>query len=318
MIYDLIVLGAGPAGLTAGLYGARGKLKTLVIEKGLEGGQISTTTDVENYPGTPNISGFELSHTIKKQAETFGAEFVLDEVVEAELEGKVKKIKTKENEYEAKTVIISTGAKSRKLGFAGEDLFEGKGISYCATCDAAFYQDFDVYVIGGGDSAIDEALFIAKFAKNVYIIHRRNELRASKSLQDRAFNNEKVHFIWNSVVEEIKGNKMAEELVIRNLETGELTTVKQEGEPFGIFIFVGYIPETKIFEGQVDMEKGYIRTDEEMKTNIDGVFAAGDLRIKSLRQVVTATADGAIAAVNAEKYIAEQEGNEYKSFEENE
>lgn len=317
MIYDLIVLGAGPAGLTAGLYGARGKLKTLVIEKGLEGGQISTTTDVENYPGTPNISGFELSHTIKKQAETFGAEFVLDEVVEAELEGKVKKIKTKENEYEAKTVIISTGAKSRKLGFAGEDLFEGRGISYCATCDAAFYQDFDVYVIGGGDSAIDEALFIAKFAKNVYIIHRRNELRASKSLQDRAFNNEKVHFIWNSVVEEIKGNKMAEELVIRNLETGELTTVKQEGEPFGIFIFVGYIPETKIFEGQVDMEKGYIRTDEEMKTNIDGVFAAGDLRIKSLRQVVTATADGAIAAVNAEKYIAEQEGNEYKSFEEN-
>ncbi|SHH20736.1 thioredoxin reductase (NADPH) [Anaerosphaera aminiphila DSM 21120] len=317
MIYDLIVLGAGPAGLTAGLYGARGKLKTLVIEKGLEGGQISTTTDVENYPGTPNISGFELSHTIKKQAETFGAEFVLDEVVEAELEGKVKKIKTKENEYEAKTVIISTGAKSRKLGFAGEDLFEGKGISYCATCDAAFYQDFDVYVIGGGDSAIDEALFIAKFAKNVYIIHRRNELRASKSLQDRAFNNEKVHFIWNSVVEEIKGNKMAEELVIRNLETGELTTVKQNGEPFGIFIFVGYIPETKIFEGQVDMEKGYIRTDEEMNTNIDGVFAAGDLRIKSLRQVVTATADGAIAAVNAEKYIAEQEGNEYKSFEEN-
>ncbi|WP_073184110.1 thioredoxin-disulfide reductase [Anaerosphaera aminiphila] len=316
-MYDLIVLGAGPAGLTAGLYGARGKLKTLVIEKGLEGGQISTTTDVENYPGTPNISGFELSHTIKKQAETFGAEFVLDEVVEAELEGKVKKIKTKENEYEAKTVIISTGAKSRKLGFAGEDLFEGKGISYCATCDAAFYQDFDVYVIGGGDSAIDEALFIAKFAKNVYIIHRRNELRASKSLQDRAFNNEKVHFIWNSVVEEIKGNKMAEELVIRNLETGELTTVKQNGEPFGIFIFVGYIPETKIFEGQVDMEKGYIRTDEEMNTNIDGVFAAGDLRIKSLRQVVTATADGAIAAVNAEKYIAEQEGNEYKSFEEN-
>ncbi|RVU54587.1 thioredoxin-disulfide reductase [Anaerosphaera multitolerans] len=316
MLYDLIVLGAGPAGLTAGLYGARAKLKTLVIEKGIEGGQISNTTDVENYPGTPNISGFELSHTVRKQAESFGAEFVSDEVIEADLKDKIKKIKTKEKEYEAKTVIIATGATPRKLGFPGEDIFEGRGISYCATCDAAFYQDFDVYVIGGGDSAVDEALFISKFAKKVYIVHRRDELRAAKSLQDRAFSNEKIDFIWDSVVEEIKGDKIAEELVLRNLKTGELTSIKQADGPFGIFIFVGFIPETQIFEGQIEMEKGYIKTDEDMNTNIEGVFAAGDLRVKNLRQVVTATADGAIAAVNAEKYIAEQEGTVYKAFEE--
>ncbi|MGO1581040.1 MAG: NAD(P)/FAD-dependent oxidoreductase, partial [Peptoniphilaceae bacterium] len=182
-MYDLIILGAGPAGLTAGLYGARSKLKTLVIEKAIEGGQISATSDVENYPGVKKIQGIELAMTMKEQAKDFGAEFVMDEVLDVNLTGKVKKIKCKDNEYETKAVIIATGAQPRKIGCQGEDKYSGKGVSYCATCDAAFYEGLDVYVIGGGDSAIDEALFISKFAKNVYIIHRRDELRASKNLQ---------------------------------------------------------------------------------------------------------------------------------------
>ncbi|EFI42492.1 thioredoxin-disulfide reductase [Peptoniphilus sp. oral taxon 386 str. F0131] len=313
MIYDLIVLGAGPAGLTAGLYGARAKLNTLVIEKAVEGGQISSTTDVENYPGSLMVSGLELAITIKSQAENFGTEFVMDEVIDVELEGKVKKVICKENVYEAKVIIIATGAHPRKIGCVGEDEFIGRGVSYCATCDAAFYQDLDVYVVGGGDSAVDEALFISKFAKNVYIIHRRDELRASKSLQDRAFKNKKIHFIWNSAIEEIKGDKIVNEISIKNLKTGEITNISKK-EPFGIFVFIGYVPATKVFEGKLDMEDGYILTDNNMKTSVEGVFAAGDLRVKEVRQVVTATSDGAIAAVVAEKYIAEQEGTLYEGF----
>lgn len=317
MMYDLIILGAGPAGLTAGLYGARSKLKTLVIEKAIEGGQISATSDVENYPGVKKIQGIELAMTMKEQAKDFGAEFVMDEVLDVNLTGKVKKIKCKDNEYETKAVIIATGAQPRKIGCQGEDKYSGKGVSYCATCDAAFYEGLDVYVIGGGDSAIDEALFISKFAKNVYIIHRRDELRASKNLQDKAFKNEKFHFIWDSTVDEIKGDKIANEMVIRNLKTGQLTTIKKD-ESFGIFVFIGYTPETRIFEGKIDMEKGYIITDENMNTNIPGVYAAGDLRVKDVRQAITASADGAIAAVSAEKYIAEEEGTLYEGIVEEE
>ncbi|MGO3751766.1 MAG: thioredoxin-disulfide reductase [Peptoniphilaceae bacterium] len=316
-MYDLIILGAGPAGLTAGLYGARSKLKTLVIEKAIEGGQISATSDVENYPGVKKIQGIELAMTMKEQAKDFGAEFVMDEVLDVNLTGKVKKIKCKDNEYETKAVIIATGAQPRKIGCQGEDKYSGKGVSYCATCDAAFYEGLDVYVIGGGDSAIDEALFISKFAKNVYIIHRRDELRAGKNLQDKAFKNEKFHFIWDSTVDEIKGDKIANEMVIRNLKTGQLTTIKKD-ESFGIFVFIGYTPETRIFEGKIDMEKGYIITDENMNTNIPGVYAAGDLRVKDVRQAITASADGAIAAVSAEKYIAEEEGTLYEGIVEEE
>jgi thioredoxin reductase (NADPH) len=315
-MYDLIILGGGPAGLSAALYGARAKLKTLVIEAKIEGGQITNTTDVENYPGIAKINGADLGVAMKKQALDFGAEFVYEEVTEVNLKEETKSIKTKEKEYQAKAVIIATGADPRKIGCPGEEEYTGKGISYCATCDAAFYEDLDVYVVGGGDSAIDEALFITNFAKKVYIIHRRDELRASKTLQSRAFANDKIDFIWNSTVKEIKGDVTAKELVLENTKTGEIKSITSD-EPFGIFVFIGYVPNTKLFEGQVDMEKGYIKTDEEMHTNLDGVFAAGDLRIKTVRQVVTATSDGAIAAVNAQKYIAEKEGNLYEGFKEN-
>ncbi len=315
-MYDLIILGGGPAGLTAALYGARAKLKTLVIESKIEGGQITNTTDVENYPGIDMINGAELGAKMKKQVVEFGAEFVYDEVVEAELKEEVKKIKTKEKEYETKAVIIATGADPRKIGCPGEEEYAGKGISYCATCDAAFYEGLEVYVVGGGDSAIDEALFITKFAKKVHIIHRRDALRASQTLQKRAFDNDKIDFIWDSTVKEIKGDMTAKELVLENLKTGEVKSITSD-EPFGIFVFIGYVPNTKLFEDQIEMEKGYIKTDEEMHTNLDGVFAAGDLRIKTVRQVVTAASDGAIAAVNAEKYIAEKEGKLYEGFKEN-
>ena len=313
-MYDLIILGAGPAGLSAGLYAGRAKLKTLIIEKAIEGGQIAGTTDVENYPGIKMISGMEIGMTMREQAENFGCEFVSDTIEEVELEGNVKKVKTSGAEYQAKSVILATGAQARKIGAPGEAEFEGRGVSYCSTCDAAFYQDLDVYVVGGGDAAIDEALFIAKFASNVYIIHRRDQLRASKSLQDRAFANEKIHFIWDSAVEEIKGDKIVNEIVLKNLKTNELTSIKAEDEPFGTFVFIGYIPETKLYEGKVNMDGGYILTDDEMNTNIPGVFAAGDLRKKTVRQVVTAASDGAIAGINAEKYIAEQEGTLYEGF----
>lgn len=315
-MYDLIILGAGPAGLSAGLYAGRAKLKTLIIEKSIEGGQISGTTDVENYPGIELISGMEIGMNMRKQAENFGCEFISEEIIEVSLEDDIKKVKTSSNEYEAKSVILATGAEARKMGAPGEEEFAGRGVSYCSTCDAAFYEDFDVYVVGGGDAALDEALFIAKFAKNVYIIHRRDELRASKSLQERAFANEKIHFIWDTVVEEVKGDKIVNELILKNTKTGKITSIKAEAEPFGTFVFIGYIPETKLYEGQINMENGYILTDDEMNTNIKGVFAAGDLRKKTVRQVVTAAADGAIAGINAEKYIAEKEGTLYEGFKE--
>lgn len=316
-MYDLIILGAGPAGLSAGLYAGRAKLKTLIIEKAVEGGQISGTTDVENYPGIKVVSGLDLGMTMREQAESFGCEFTSEEIIEVNLDDEIKKVKTRDKEYEAKSVILATGAQARKMGAPGEVEFAGRGVSYCSTCDAAFYEDFDVYVVGGGDAAIDEALFISKFAKNVYIIHRRDELRASKSLQERAFANEKIHFIWDTTVEEVKGDKIVNELILKNNKTGEITSIKTEGEPFGTFVFIGYIPETKLYEEQVNMEKGYIITDDEMRTNLEGVFAAGDLRKKTVRQVVTAAADGAIAAINAEKYIAEKEGTLYEGFKEN-
>ncbi|MDO5040482.1 MAG: thioredoxin-disulfide reductase [Peptoniphilus sp.] len=312
-MYDLIVLGGGPAGLTAGIYAARGKLKTLIIEKAMEGGQISSTSEVENYPGILETSGVELGMDMKEQAENFGAEFIYEEVSEVQLEGDVKRVVGKNGTYEASTIIIATGASPRKMLCQGEEQFAGKGVSYCATCDAAFYQDLDVYIVGGGDAAVEEALFVAKFAKKVYIIHRRDELRASKILQRKAMENEKIDFIFDSVVEEIKGDKTVKGLVIRNIKTGEVQNVNGD-KPIGIFVYVGYDPNTGLFEGQVEMDRGYIITDSEMRTNIPGVFAAGDLRVKSVRQVITAAADGAIAAVNAQKYVDEKAGNLYEGF----
>lgn len=308
MIYDVVIIGAGPAGLAAGLYASRARLKTLIVEKEKAGGQIVTTAEVANYPGSiENATGPTLVNRMVEQAEEFGAEKVIDTIKEVELEGKIKVLKGEKGEYQAKTVIIATGANPRKIGCPGEEELTGRGVSYCATCDAAFFEDMEVYVVGGGDTAVEEGMYLAKFARKVTIIHRRDELRAAKSIQEKAFNNDKIEFMWDTVVEEIKGDGIVESMVVRNVKTGETTEIvaDEEDGTFGIFPFIGFIPATGLFEGKVELEDGYIVTDEDMKTNIPGVFAAGDVRVKSLRQVVTATADGAIAAVQAEKYINE-------------
>lgn len=313
-MYDLIIIGGGPGGLSAALYASRSKLKTLVIEGTIEGGQIAGTADVENYPGIIKIDGMELGQVMKEQSENFGAEFIYETVEKVDLEGTVKKVTAGDKVYESKTVIVATGAKPREMGVPGEKEFQGRGVSYCATCDAAFYQDLPVYVIGGGDSAVDEALFISKFASTVYIVHRRDELRASKNLQDRAMNTPNIKFIWDTVVEEVKGDKIVKELVLKNKKTGEVTTVSSDKELFGIFVFIGNVAQTELFKDTLTLKDGYIVTNEEMETNIEGVYAIGDVRSKKIRQVVTAASDGAIAAINAERYIAEKEGTLYEGL----
>ena len=307
-IYDAIIIGAGPAGLSAGLYAARAKMKTLIIEKEKSGGQIVLTEEVVNYPGSiENASGPSLVARMVQQADSFGVERVLDTIKELDVSGKIKVLKGEKNEYKAKSIIVAVGAKSRPIGCPGEKELTGKGVSYCATCDGAFFTDLEVYVVGGGDAAVEEAMYLTKFARKVTIVHRRDELRAAKSIQEKAFKNEKIHFMWNSTISELRGEGILESMVVTNTVTGEKTEIfaDEEDGTFGVFVFIGYLPETKIFEGLLDMKGGYIVAGEDMKTNIPGVFAAGDCRVKTLRQVVTATADGAIAAVEAEKYINE-------------
>ncbi len=307
-VYDVIILGAGPAGLSAALYAGRARLSTLVIEKGQDGGQITQTSEIENYPGSlEEESGPTLIDRMSAQVKKFGAERVMDTITGVELEGEIKTITCINGKYQSKTVIIATGASPMLIGCPGEKEFTGKGVSYCATCDAAFFEDFEVYVVGGGDSAVEEALYLTKFARKVTIIHRRDQLRAAKSIQEKAFSNPKVEFLWDSVVKELKGDGILESMVIENVKTKELTEIlaDEEDGTFGVFVFIGFKPLTELFEGKVNMENGYIPTDDNMKTNVPGVFAAGDLRVKSLRQVVTAAADGAIAAVQAEKYLEE-------------
>ena len=310
-IYDVIVLGAGPAGLTAGLYSGRARLSTLVIEKGQDGGQIAITNEIENYPGqVEGDSGPSLIARMTKQCEHFGVERVSDMIKEVELTGPVKKLIGVKGEYEAKCVIIATGAFPRPIGCKNEGKFVGKGISFCATCDASFFQDLEVYVVGGGDAAVEEAMYLTKFARKVTIIHRRDELRAAKSIQEKAFKNETLHFMWNTVVDEVDGeDDILSKMIVKNTKTGELTTIEADEDDglFGLFGFIGLLPKSDLFEGVIDMDKGYIKTDDNMHTNVEGVYAAGDIRVKSLRQVVTAAADGAIAAMQAEKYIANLE-----------
>lgn len=309
MLYDVIVLGAGPAGLTAGLYASRSRLKTLIIEKGQDGGQIAITNEIENYPGQEleGESGPSLIARMTAQAAKFGAERVSDQIKSVDLSGDVKKLVGTKGVYEAKTVILATGAFPRPIGCKNEGKFVGKGISFCATCDAAFFEDFEVYVVGGGDAAVEEAMYLTKFARKVTIIHRRNELRAAKSIQEKAFKNPKLHFMWDTVVDEVDGDELMNKMIVKNTKTGELTTIEADPDDgiFGLFGFIGLLPNTGLFEGQIDMENGYVLTDDNMHTNLPGVFAAGDLRKKSLRQVVTAAADGAIAAMQAEKYLAD-------------
>ena len=308
-IYDVIILGAGPAGLAAGLYAGRSCLKTLIIEKGQDGGQIAITDEIENYPGQRvdiEESGPSLIARMTEQCKKFGAERVSDMIKSVELEGEVKKLVGAKGEYFGKTVILATGAFPRPIGCKNEGKFVGKGISFCATCDANFFEDFEVFVVGGGDSAVEEAMYLTKFARKVTIIHRRDELRAAKSIQEKAFKNPKLFFMWDSVVEEVNGEELLTSMIIRNTKTGELTTYEADEDDglFGLFGFIGMIPNSGLFEGIIDMDRGYIKTDDNMRTNIPGVYAAGDIRVKSLRQVVTAAADGAIAAMQAEHYLA--------------
>ena len=300
-VYDIIIIGGGPAGLAAAIYAGRAKLSCLVLEAESEGGQIISTSEIENYPGCmPDESGQSLVSRMIEQAELFGAEFARDQVISVDLAAQPKSIAGFAKDYNAKAVIIATGAKPARIGCPGEEEFTGLGVSYCATCDAAFFEGLPVYVVGGGDAAVEEALYLTKFASEVTLIHRRDQLRAAKSIQEKAFADPKMHFALSTVVEEIKGEEMMNSMILKNLKDGNRTLVTGD---FGLFVFVGYQPNSGLFEGILPLEKGYIRTDDEMCTSVPGVFAAGDIRVKTLRQVVTAVSDGAIAAISAEKYI---------------
>lgn len=305
-MYDVMIIGAGPAGLSAAIYAGRANLRTLVLEKGIAGGQIAATELVENYPGgTEGESGAELADRMRKQAVTFGAEIVRDTVKAIDLEGQEKVITGRKKEYRGKTVILAMGTEPKKIGCEGEAEFTGRGVSYCATCDGAFFRGKEVYVVGGGDSAVQEALYLTRYARRVTIIHRRDRLRAARSLAAKAEQNPKITFMWNSQVVKLEGEQALNKLTVEDTVTGQQRTLTADPADglFGVFVFIGLSPMSALAEGSVAMEEGYLLTDDEMHTNIPGVFAAGDIRKKKLRQVVTAVSDGAIAAVEAEAYL---------------
>lgn len=312
-MYDVIIIGGGPAGLTAAIYNARARLNVLLLEKTKLGGQIVSTHEIANFPGSikqteEETSGPELIKRMAEQAEQFGAEIQLrKEVTDLELDGKIKKITCKDGSvYESHAVICANGAFPREIGCRGERELAGKGVSYCATCDGAFFEDMEVYVIGGGNLAVEEAMFITTFARKVHIIQNLSELTADAIAVEQAKANDKIDYIFDSVVESIEGDGMVEGMTIRNTKTGEFTRFEADEEDglFGIFVFIGNVPSTKLYEGKVPLnEYGYMITDEAMCTPLEGVFAAGDMRPKVLRQVVTATGDGAIAAFSAQKYV---------------
>jgi thioredoxin reductase (NADPH) len=303
MKYDIIIIGAGPAGLSAGIYAARGGLKTAIFERGIIGGQIMLTTEVENYPGYENvISGYKLIDQMSLQAQKFGVDIIEKEITAVALDGLCKIIETESGMYEAKSIILCTGAHPRRLKIPGEERLIGRGVSNCATCDGALYRNKTVAVIGGGDSAVEEALFLTKFTSKVYIIHRRDKLRAIYTIQERAFKNEKIEFIWNTVPLEILGDDRIESLLLLNKETD----ITSELAVDGCFIYVGILPNNQLLESRVELDElGFVKTDEYMHTNIPGIYAAGDIRQKVLRQIVTAVADGATAAWSAEKWVEE-------------
>lgn len=302
--YSVIILGSGPAGLTAAIYTARAKLDTLVISGNLPGGQLMNTGTVENFPGFPHgIFGPELMMNMRAQAERFGATILDDVATSVDFMHNPFIINTVDKRFEADAVIIATGASPRKLGLKSEERFAGKGVSYCATCDGPFFKGEDLVVVGGGDSAVEEALFLTKFANRVQIVHRRDRLRASKILQERAFTNPKISFVWNSIVEDILGDRKVNAVLIRDLTSDK----RYELKCGGIFIAIGHEPNTQIFKGQIDMDEyGYIRVRERTKSNIDGVFVAGDVHDPVYRQAITAAGFGCMAALDAERYLAEK------------
>ncbi len=302
--FDIIIIGSGPAGYTASIYSSRAKLKTLIITGSLPGGQLMTTSEVENYPGFPNgIFGPELMINMKQQSERFGTTMVTDEVTKVDFKIKPFKVYTESSLYTAESVLISTGATPRKLGIEPEQIFAGRGISYCATCDGPFFKDQHIIVVGGGDTALEEANFLTKFGKSVKIIHRREHLRASKILQERAFENPKIEFIWNSSVVDIKGDNKISSITIKNHKTGE----EKKLNAGGLFVAIGHEPNTSIFKYQVDVdERGYVIVNNYTKTNIDGVFAAGDVHDYRYRQAITAAGFGCMAALDIEKWLAER------------
>lgn len=305
--YDVTIIGGGPAGLSAGMYAARAALKTVLLEKGMPGGQAATTDKIENYPGFPEgIPGPELAMKMDEQARKFGLEVKYDDVLTvSQGPDGIITVKTYEGEISSKTLIIAGGAESKLLGVPGEQELRGRGVSYCATCDGAFFQGKKVAVVGGGDSALQESIFLTKFVQKVYVIHRRGELRATKVLQDKAFANPQIEFILDSVITNILGNDQVEVLKVKNLQTGEEKAIAADG----VFVYAGKIPSTNLYEGFVTLDdNGYILTDAKMQTSRPGVFAAGDVRQTPLRQVVTAVADGAIAAVSADEYIEHLKG----------
>lgn len=297
--FDTIILGGGPAGLSAAIYSARGAVSTAIIDTNMLGGQPSNYLELENYPGFQIVGGYDLMEKFEEHADKFGVnKFPMQEIQNIDL--KNKKIITKECEFNAKTIIIATGAQPMKLGIPGEKEFVGRGVSYCAVCDGAFYKDKVVAVVGGGNAAVEEAMYLTKFANRVYLIHRRDELRADKIVQKRAFKNEKIEFIWNSVVREIKGENLVDTLILENVKTNEISSLNVNG----IFPYIGITPNVEGFSGQLEQDmSGFIITDETMQTSLEGVFAVGDVRKTPLRQVITAASDGAVGAVYAVKYI---------------
>ena len=297
--FDTVILGGGPGGLSAGIYASRGAVSTAIVDLNMFGGQPSNYLELENYPGFSTVGGYDLMEKFEEHADKFGIEkFPMKEIQSVDLNRKT--ISTLDGEFIAKTIIIATGAQPMKLGVPGEKEFVGRGVSYCAVCDGAFYKDKVVAVVGGGNSAVEEAMYLTKFASKVYLIHRRDELRADKIVQERAFKNDKLKFIWDTVVEEIKGDEQVNLVVLKNVKSNSRSELAIDG----IFPYIGITPNVEMFNGQVEQDaKGFIVTDDTMQTSIEGVFAVGDVRTTPLRQVVTAAADGAVAAVYAVKYL---------------
>ena len=300
-IYDVTIIGAGPAGMTAAIYASRANLDTLMLERGMPGGQMVDTEDIENYPGFDTIKGQELSTKMFEHAQKFGTEYAYGDVKEVIDHGDYKEINAGSKSFKTKSIIITTGAQYKKLGTPGEEELTGRGVSYCAVCDGAFYKEKEIVVIGGGDSAVEEGIYLTRFADKVTIIHRRDELRAQKIIQDRAFNNDQIEFIWDTVVESMNDvDGKVGSLTLKNVKTNEVSEFDTEG----VFVYIGMVPLSEPFTSLgIVNEEGYIPTNENMETNVPGVYAAGDIREKELRQVVTATGDGSIAAEQAIKYL---------------